>query len=51
MDASALLAARRRKPASTYVAMEEISRAMKMSTNSMAEDIRHMPTVPSRIRP
>src|SRR3981081_439607 len=50
-DDSLLEAPRRRKPASTYVEIDEISRAIKISTSSMADDIRHMPTVPNRISP
>src|ERR1700733_2344732 len=48
-DDSALEASRRRNPVSTYEEMEEISSAMKIKTNSMADDIRVIPTTPKRI--
>ncbi len=50
MDDSALPALRRRYPARTYVEIEEISSAIKISTSSMADDISTMPTVPNRIK-
>src|SRR5262249_5002560 len=50
-DDSLLIADRRRKPARMYVAIEEISSAMKISTNSIADDISIMPTAPKRISP
>src|SRR5207302_10311661 len=51
MEDSALVATRRRNPARMYVEIEDISSAMKISTNSTAEDISTMPTVPKRISP
>src|SRR5579863_4342332 len=47
---SALAASCRRKPASTYEEMEEISSAIKIRTSSIADDISAMPTAPKRIR-
>src|SRR5690242_3862082 len=51
MEASTLPSARRRNPASTYVEIDEISSAMKISTSSTADDISIIPDEPSRINP
>src|ERR1700723_467408 len=48
-EASLLDASLRRNPVRIYVEMEEISSAMKIRTNSTAEDISAMPTAPKRI--
>src|SRR5215470_14585751 len=50
-DDSLLVAERRRNPARMYVEIDEISSAMKISTSSTADDIRHIPTAPNRINP
>ena len=50
-DDSLLAASWRRKPARTYDEIEEISRAMKISTNSIADDMSAMPTAPNRMSP
>src|SRR5215831_17160703 len=49
-DDSLLEASLRRNPARMYVAIEDISRPMKIRTNSTADDITVMPTTPNRIR-
>src|SRR5579859_1008765 len=48
-DASLLAASLRRNPARMYVEIDEISRPMKISTSSMADDISAMPTTPNKI--
>ena len=49
-DDSALSAARRRNPASTYDEIDEISIPMKISTSSTADDISAMPTAAKSTR-